>query len=157
MAICNMTPTYKLGNTVRRTGVERRLLALGRLDNLTVQLGRRSLVEPDVLFQTGSTDRVEDTERAETVDVASVFRHFKRDLDVGLVAEVVDLGGLDLGDDVGHVGGVGQVTVVEDHLGLCQISTALHCSATLMPSSGQERGTRRLRGREGGGVPSART
>lgn len=69
-----------------------------------------------MLFQPRSTDSVEDPQRAETVDIARVFRHFKRNLDVRLGAEVVDLGRLDLGDNVGQVGGVGKVTVVQDHL-----------------------------------------
>jgi hypothetical protein len=49
-------------------------------------------------------------------DAYRVFGHFERDLDVALRAEVVDLGGLDLGDDVDEVSAVGEIAVVEMEL-----------------------------------------
>jgi hypothetical protein len=77
-----------------------------------------NLVEPDVLLQPSRPDGVQDPKRTESIDVAGVLCHLERDLDVRLRAEVVDLGGHDLGDDVDEVGGVCQVAVVKDHLGL---------------------------------------
>jgi len=47
----------------------------------------------------------------------SVLGHLERDFDVGLSTEVIDFRRLDLGDDVDQVGGVGKITVVEDHVG----------------------------------------
>ena len=117
--------TYELGDTVGRTGVEGGSLALGGLDDLTVELRGGGLVETAVLLETGGTDGIEHTESAEAVDITGVLGELERDLDVGLGAEVVDLGGLDLRNNVDEVGSVGQVTVVKDHLGCQQLRKGL--------------------------------
>ena len=96
----------QLCDAIRRTRVKRRTLALRRLDDLAVELRGGGLVEPDVLLEPAGADGVEETEGPEAVDVTGVFSHLKGDLDVRLGAEVVDLGGLDLGDDVDEVGAV---------------------------------------------------
>jgi len=96
----------QLGDTIGAAGIERCSLALRCLDDLSVQFGCGGLVEADVLFEAAGTDGVEETEGAEAVDVSSVFGHFERDLDVGLGTKVVDLGGLDGGDNVDEVGAV---------------------------------------------------
>jgi hypothetical protein len=56
-----------------------------------------------MLLETAGSDGIKETEGAQTVDIAGVFCHFKGDLDVRLGAEVVDLCGLDLGNDIYEV------------------------------------------------------
>jgi len=75
--------------------------------------------------KTASTDGIEKTESSDGIDIGSVLRHVERNLDVGLGTQVVDLGGENLGDDVDQAGRVGQVTVVETHLGVCTIEDLL--------------------------------
>jgi hypothetical protein len=65
-----------------------------------------------MLLEAASTDGVEKAQSAEAIDVASVFCHFEGDFDVGLSAEVIDLGRLDLCDDVDEIRAVAQVAVV---------------------------------------------
>lgn len=103
----------ELGASVGRPGVERGCLTLRGLHDLAVQLGRRRLVEPHMLLEPAGTDGVEQPQRAQPVDVPSVLGHFKGDLDVRLRAEVVNLRGLDLGDDVHEVGAVAEIAVVQ--------------------------------------------
>lgn len=67
----------KLGDTVGGPGVERSRLALWGLDDLAVELGCRRLVEADVLVQPASTNSIEKTERAKTVDITCIFGHLK--------------------------------------------------------------------------------
>lgn len=102
----------ELRSAIRTARVKRRLLRLRRLDDFAVQLRRRGLVEPDVLVEPAGADGVEETERAESVDIARVFGHLEGDFDVRLGAEIVDLRGLDGGDDVHEVGAIGEVAVV---------------------------------------------
>jgi hypothetical protein len=114
LAVVDHDPVrIQLRHAVRAAGVERRRLRLGRLDDLAVELGGRGLVEADVLLEPAGPDGVQQTEGAEAVDVAGVFGHLEGDLDVRLGAEVVDLGGLDVGDDVDQVGRVGEIAIVK--------------------------------------------
>jgi hypothetical protein len=103
----------ELGAAVGGSGVEGRGLTLRGLDNFAVEFRSGGLVEADVFLQAAGSDGVEETQGAETIDIASVFRHLEGDLDVGLGSEVVDFGGLDLGDDVDEVGAVAEVAVVQ--------------------------------------------
>lgn len=93
--------TDELRDSVRRSGVEGRLFALGCLDDLSVQLRGRGLVEADVLLEPGRPDGVEQSERAETVNVSGVLGHLERHLDVRLSSEVVDLGRLRAANQTG--------------------------------------------------------
>jgi hypothetical protein len=114
LAVVDRDPVrVQLRDAVRRARVERRRLALGRLDDLSVELRRGCLVETDVLFEAACADGVEEAESAECVDVPRVFGHFERYLDVRLRAEIVYLGWLYLGDDVDEVCAVTQVAVVQ--------------------------------------------
>lgn len=103
----------EFGAAVGGSGVEGGGLALGGFDDLAVELRGGSLVKADVLLQAAGSDGVEETQRAEAVDVASVFSHLERDFDVGLGSEVVHFGRLDLGDDVDEVGAVAEIAVVQ--------------------------------------------
>lgn len=78
----------------------------GGLDDLAVEFRRGGLVKADVLLKAACTDGVEQTEGAEAVDVASVLGHLKGDLYVRLGTQVVDLGRLNLRDDVHEVGAI---------------------------------------------------
>ena len=51
--------TVQLGDTVRRSRVERGGLLLRSFDDFAVQLGRRGLVEPGVLLESTRTDGIE--------------------------------------------------------------------------------------------------
>ena len=66
-----------------------------------------------MLLKSTRTNGVKETESAETVDVACVFGHLERDLDVRLSTEVVYLSRLDLGNDVHEVGAIAQITIVK--------------------------------------------
>lgn len=73
LAIIDSNPvSIEFGHTVRRTRVEWCSLGLRSLDDLSVQLGCRGLVEPDMLLETAGSDRVEETKRAESIDVALI-------------------------------------------------------------------------------------
>ena len=106
----------QLGDTVRAAWVERRRLALRRLDDLAVQLRGRRLVEPHVFLEPDGADGIEETECAQAVDVGCVLRHLERYLDVRLSSEVVDLGREHLGENVHEVGAVGEIAVVQFEL-----------------------------------------
>ena len=83
LAVVNDDPVrVKLRAAIRRARIERRGLTLGRLDDLTVQLGCGRLVEFDMLFKTAGADSVEKAKGTEPVDVASVFGHLERDFDM---------------------------------------------------------------------------
>ena len=69
--------------------MKRRVLGLRHLGDLTEHLTRRRLVEPAV--DTLLTDRVEQAQCAERVDVCGVLRDVEADAHVTLRAEVVDL------------------------------------------------------------------
>lgn len=103
----------EFGDTVGRTWVEWSSLGLRSLNDLPVQLRGRGLVETDVLLESTRTDRVKKTESTETIDVARVFGHLERDLDVRLSTEIVDFSGLDLGNDVHKVCAIAQIAIVK--------------------------------------------
>ena len=96
----------QLRDAIRGARVERRRLTLRRLDDLAIQLGRGRLVESHVLFKAASANGVEQTESPECIDVPGVFSHLEGDFDVRLGAEVIDLGWLDLGNDVHEIGAI---------------------------------------------------
>ena len=76
------------------------------------------MVEADMLLEPARADSVEEAKRAEGIDIGSVLGHVERDFNMGLSAEIVNLRGLDLGEDVDEIGAVGEVAVVE--LELCR-------------------------------------
>ena len=103
---------------VRRTRVERSGLLLGGLLDEAVELAGAGLVELCFLFEAEDADGFEEAEGAQGVGVGGVLWLFEGDLDVGLGAEVVDLVGLDLLDDLDEGRGVGEVAVVEKEFGM---------------------------------------
>lgn len=102
----------QLSSSVRATRVERCCLALGRFDDLAIEFRGRCLVEPCVFLESDGTDGIEKTKGAYAIDIGCILGHLERDLDVRLSAQVVDLGGEHLGEDVHEIGAVGEITVM---------------------------------------------
>ena len=71
------------------------------------------MVETGFLFEAEEADCFEQAQGAHRIDIGGVFGGFEGNRDMGLGAEVVDFVGLDLTDQTGEVGGVGEVAVVE--------------------------------------------
>ena len=105
-----------LGNGVGRTGVEGSGLGLRDLLHLAVELGGGGLVELHLLFHTTSADGIEHTKNANTIGIGGILGHIERNLDVRHGAEVVDLGGTDLGNDGDQVGGIAEIAIVQEEL-----------------------------------------
>ena len=110
-----------LGHRVRRTRVEGSRLALRHLLHEAVQLARRGLVEARLLRQTSAANRIQHAQHSDAVAVGGILGHLERDLDVALGAQVVQLVRPHLGDDLKEVGGVGQVAVVQEELGVVHV------------------------------------
>lgn len=74
-----------------------------------------------MLLEAAGADGVEETERPERVDIAGVFGHLERYLDVRLSTKVVDLCRLNLCDDIDEIGGICQITIMQLELvGSCK-------------------------------------
>lgn len=114
-----------LGDAVGRAGIEGRELALGDLAHLAEELGGGGLVEAAGLLEAAGADGVQQAQRADSVDLGGVLGEVEGDLDVGLGAEVVDLVGADLGDDVAEVGAVGEVAVVQEQRHVLAVGVAV--------------------------------
>lgn len=92
LAVVDCDPVcVQLSDTVRAARIERRRLALWGLDYFSVELGSRGLVEARMLVKADGTDGVKETQGAEPIDIGGVFCHLKRDFDVRLSTEIVDL------------------------------------------------------------------
>ena len=104
--------TEHLGDAVRRTRVERRLLGLRRLADLAEHLGRRRLVEADRVVVDAADDahRLEHAQHAEAGDLRRELRLLERQLHEADRAEVVHLVRLHLLDDRDQRREVAQVT-----------------------------------------------
>ena len=58
---------------------------------------------------------------SDRIDVGGIFRCLEADRDMALRAEIVDLVRLDLADDAGEVGGVGQIAIVQAAFGVRRV------------------------------------
>lgn len=105
--------TVKLGDTIRRTRIERGGFGLGSLYDFSVQFGRGGLIKADVFLEPTRTNGVEQTKGAETINVTGVFSHLKRDLNVRLSTEIINLSWLNLSNNVDEIGAVAQITVMK--------------------------------------------
>ena len=81
-----------LGTGIGRARIERGCLCLRRFDHFAVQFRRRRLIE--FCFQLCLPDTFENSDCAEGIDFAGIFRHVEGDPDMTLGAEIVDLFGL---------------------------------------------------------------
>lgn len=127
--------SVKFRYTVRGTRVEGSSLGLRSFNDLSVEFGGRGLVESNVVVQSASSDSIEETECSETVDITSVFSHIERNLDVRLGSKIVNFGRLNGRDDGDKVGGIGKISVVENHLG-----ALVNISVQVLDTTSVERG-----------------
>ena len=108
---------------VRAAGIERRRLALGRLDRSAIHLGRRCLVEtrhdPDL------PDRFEQPDGPEPGDLRRILGDVEADADVALRSEVVHFVGLDAAQDRLQRRRVVQIAVVEPHSCVALVRVAI--------------------------------
>ena len=95
--------------------MERRRLALRRLDDFAEHLRARRLIEPRALDEAADPDGLEQPQRAERVGVRRVLGGLERHGDMALRREVVDLLRSDFLHDANEVRRIGQVAVVQDH------------------------------------------
>lgn len=113
LPVVNSDPVrVELGAAVGGARVEGSRLALRSFDDFAVELRRGRLVETDVFLEAACTDRVKKTESAQAIDIACILSHLEGDFDVRLGAQVVNLAGLNLSDDVNKIGAVAQIAVV---------------------------------------------
>ena len=103
----------QLCDAVRAARIEGSVLVLRDGLYEPVKLGGRRLIEPHVVLEATGAHGIEQTQGTERVDVARILCHVEGDFDVRLRAEIVNLGRLDLRDDVYKVGAVRQVSVVQ--------------------------------------------
>ena len=102
-----------LCDSIRRVGVERGGLALGNFLDFAVQLGGRSLIHLAGLGQAADTNGFQHTQNAQSVHIAGILRSIKRNLNMALCSQIVDLIGLDLAHQTDQTGGIGQVAIVQ--------------------------------------------
>src|SRR5262245_14285704 len=106
--------SVKFGDAVRAARVERGRFALRDLLDLAEKLRRRGLIKPRPA-QPGFAYRLEQSERPERADFGGVFRDVETDAHVRLRAEVVNLVGLDVAQNLVERARVVQVAVEEAH------------------------------------------
>ena len=102
-----------LGDAIGAARVERGSLGLRDFDDLTVEFGRRRLVDANLLLHLQDADGLKQAERADAVRIGGVFRDVEGHLDVRHRTEVVDLVRLHVADDADEVGAVAEVAVVQ--------------------------------------------
>ncbi len=114
LAVIHRDPIgVQLGRRVGAAWMERRGLALGRLLDQAVQLGRAGLVEAGLVGQLQDAQRLENAQRADAVGVGGVFRCFEADRHMALRRQIVDLVGLDLRDQAHQIGRIRHVAVMQ--------------------------------------------
>src|SRR5215813_14542765 len=104
--------SVKFGDAVRAARVKRGRFALRDLLDLAEKLRRRGLIKPRPA-QPGFAYRLEQSERPERADFGGVFRDVETDAHVRLRAEVVNLVGLDVAQNLVERARVVQVAVKE--------------------------------------------
>jgi len=60
----------EFGNSIGRARIEGCSFRLRCFDNLSIELGRRGLVEADDLFEAAGANSIEDAERSESINVS---------------------------------------------------------------------------------------
>src|SRR5690348_6874739 len=89
----------ELGDTVRRTRMEWRRLALRRFAYEPIQLRGRRLIKTTAIAESKRAHRFEDAQRAQAVRIRRVLGLLERNRDMALRGEVVDLVRFDLLND----------------------------------------------------------
>ena len=103
-----------LGGPVRTAGIERGCFLLGNFLDLAEHLTGGSLIKAGFMLQAKNADGLQEAQGAEGIAVGSVFRSFKRNLDMALGGQVVNFIRLDILDDADQVGGIGEIAVVHE-------------------------------------------
>jgi len=98
------------GGAVGAAGVEGRGFILGR-GRRPEHLAARGLVKAG--FDAAPAEGLEEARRSQRSDVPGVFGEVEAHADVALGAEMVDLIGPEVVDEIGHLLGIGQVAIVE--------------------------------------------
>ena len=98
------------GGAVGAPGVKGRGFVLGRRRR-PEHLAARGLIEAG--FNAGAAEDLQDTRRPEGGDVSRVFGEIEAHPDVTLGAEVVDLVGLEVVDEIGQLLRIGQIPIME--------------------------------------------
>src|SRR3954471_20296094 len=105
--------SVNLCDSVRAAWVKGGRLSLWNFLHFAVKLRSRRLVEARCLVQAKDADRLEQTQRAQPINIRSVFRSFKAYLNMALGRQIVDLCGLDALHQPDQVRRVCHVPVVE--------------------------------------------
>ena len=63
----------KLGYPIRRARIEGRGFRLRCFNNLSIELGRRGLVEANDFLEATGADGIEETERSEPIDISLLY------------------------------------------------------------------------------------
>jgi hypothetical protein len=111
----------ELGGSIGRARIKGRRLALRHFLHQPVKLRRGSLVKARLLLQLQDADRLQQTQRADAIGVGGIFGCFETDLDMALRREIVDLVGLGFLHQPDEVGGVGQVAVMQEEVGVALV------------------------------------
>ncbi len=104
----------EFGDTVRRARIERRGLLLRDLLHKAVELRGRGLVKTRLLLHTEDADRLQEPQHADRVRIGGVFRALKRDTDMALGGEIINLGRPDLLHQADQIGRVRHVAVMHE-------------------------------------------
>ena len=125
--------TVQLGHRIGGTGVKRGLFALGNFLHLAVQLGGGRLVNTRLLCQPGKSDRLQNAQHTEGVNIRCVLRRVKADMDMTLRGEVVNLVRAHGADHFVDRACIGQISIVEVELRepfqVCDTLSVIHAAA----------------------------
>ena len=68
--------------------------------------------KPAASLKAEEADRLQQAQRAQSIDIGGIFRRFEAHCDVALRAKIINFVGRDLRNDPGQVGAVGKIAVV---------------------------------------------
>ena len=112
-------------HAVGAAGIEGRRFLLRDFLHLAEELARGGLIKTGLVLQADFLDRVDETERADGIDVGGVLGDLEGDFDVALRAEVVDLVRRGLLDQPVQVARIGQVAVVQEEAFVEQLAVVV--------------------------------
>jgi hypothetical protein len=105
-----------LSDSIRGTRVKRGGFRLGNLLNFTVKLGRRSLVELDILLHSTGTDGIKHAKNTNSITVSGVLGHVEGNLNMTHGTEVIDFVGADICDNSNKICGITKISIVKEKL-----------------------------------------
>ena len=116
--------------------MEGRVFGLRRFLDLAIEFRGRGLIEAGLLFKTQDPNGFEDSQCADSIGICGVFRRFEADRDMRLSSEIIDLVWLNVLDEPDEVGGVGEIPVMHEEVGVLLMGVDIKMIDTL----GVERG-----------------